>query len=1044
MEINENKTEINFYSLENFEYGDKKNNLMSLTLYDLKISSKEAHFEFEKHSKSFKVKFPVLYKDLIELLEPLKEEIKLIEKYETYTKEFNGHQNTRKKNYLPTSSWETYVNFCFSIDDINKLFYITDFKTFFNQNLNCELFIYLKKFNYIGESKNFDIKFSLFIFKNFNDEFDNLKFKNLILKVKINYLNLLQMLSFSLFKDKWFLNNKIYSKNIKIISNEIKSISEFLIENKNIFNYDCIWILLNLVSFRVITYYGLLKMLLNKSLKNFLKSYDKFYFILKTICLDVFKENIQDYKMNSDELFNYIEENFKKQLTIIRTKNEINNLIINNITCFIPFPSKELFFLNHSETNQKKDMKKNIIYLKFRGFNENENLNIRDKFTAAYIIRILKKGINNIYHFFGYSEYQFNHLSCYFIKNTNQLIPKGKLLDYKKQNIILFNPIINHFQIKNEKNIEKDSNSIKEIKERSNLNCNKISKNLLKKIIENIDSNTCYIIALYNGYYGIWSYINEPKDTIYFYSPNFSQKIQNNIFLYEISNPKKILFNYQFIRPLLKFIINNKIFNEIFENHINTLKYSFSFLKSDINWVEELIQFYSKIRPYKDKFILRLHESLYNLNYKILKEEGFLYIEKSYILRGVFDNGKHHSKLKPGYIYVKISPNNNPNDTKNFILKGKGLLFKYPNNYNDYKFQMIKFRKSYKTDFANVIVFSSDEKNLFKNLDISDLSTQQFLLIWDERIINNFNLNELNNNKYNNEGNDNNVTFDEIYKDFYYSNKYIQQSMIPKMKNENQIIFNLDKKINKYLKDLNLQLQLLKEGNINNNLFLDYKNLIHNFMNKKNRDLSNEQIFFLKTIIILTPLLVDFIDCLYKLLFRYNINNLEYLLVSNFNDTLITKNLVNLPNHFFGCLNQIINKLLQIIIPDKKFEKKNNYYNELFIYSCICYNLFYHYELIESIINSNTNIIENILEKEKEDINIQYNDFEYEIQSLGFDIINYYDNIESISYEKIFSKKINKRFFNNLLLLKSYIKDERICSIPYLIFGKYIFLLKNN
>ena len=199
MEINENKTEINFYSLESFEYGDNKNNLMSLTLYDLKISSKEAHFEFEKQSKSFKVKFPVLYKDLIELLKPLKEEIKLIEKYETYTKEINGHQITRKKNYLPTSSWETSVNFFFSIDDINKLFYITDFKNFFNQNLNCELFIYLNKFNYNGES---DIKFRLFIFKNFNDEFDNLKFKNLILKVKINYLNLLQMLSFSLFKDK--------------------------------------------------------------------------------------------------------------------------------------------------------------------------------------------------------------------------------------------------------------------------------------------------------------------------------------------------------------------------------------------------------------------------------------------------------------------------------------------------------------------------------------------------------------------------------------------------------------------------------------------------------------------------------------------------------------------------------------------------------------------------------------------------------------------------------------------------------------------------
>ena len=80
----------------------------------------------------------------------------------------------------------------------------------------------------------------------------------------------------------------------------------------------------------------------------------------------------------------------------------------------------------------------------------------------------------------------------------------------------------------------------------------------------------------------------------------------------------------------------------------------------------------------------------------------------------------------------------------------------------------------------------------------------------------------------------------------------------------------------------------------------------------------------------------------------------------------------------------------------------------------------------------------------EEDVNIKYNDFEYEIQSLGFDLINYYNNLELIKYETIFSNNIKKTFFENLLLLKSYIKDERICSIPYLIFYKYIFLLKNN
>ena len=1041
MNINEEKTKINFYSLESFEYGDNKNYLKSFTLYDLKISSKEANFKFE--NQSFNINFPILSKEFIKLVKPLEEEIKLIENNKISSQKNNSHK--KKFNYFPTLNWKISVYFQFNIDDIIRLFYITDFKSFFNQNLKCELFFYLKKFDYYGEFSNkfvINKKFSLFIFKNFNDELDNLKFDNLVLKVKINYLNLLHMLSFNLFKDKWFLNNKIYSKNISIISNEIKSISE-LIENK--YEFNCIWTLLNLVSYRVITYYGLLKML-NKSMRKFLKEFEKFNFILKTICLDVFKENIQDYKMNSDELFNYIEENFKKSLKI-KIKNEINNLIINNITCFIPYPSKEFFSLNYLDSIQKTDMKKDIINLKFRGYNENENLYIKDKFIEAYIIRILKKGINNIYQFFGYSEYQFYDLSCYFIKKKSKiplnkliLINSGKLLDYKKQYFILFNPIINTFPIQNEKIIRKDTQSNKESNESSNLSCNKISKTLLNEIIKKRNKNTSYIIALCDGYYGIWNLINDHKGNIYIGSSKFIQT-HNNLFLYEISNPRRILLNYQFIRPLLRFIKNHKIFTEIFQNHINKLNYPFSFLKLNNNSIEQLIEFYSNIRfKYQDQFILRLHESLYNLNKKILKEEGFLYLKNSYILRGVFDYNKHHQKLKPGYIYVKISPNNNPNDRENCILKGKGLLFKYPNNSKDYKFQKINFSKSYKTNLVNVIVFSSEEKNLFKNLDISDLSIENFLLIWDKKIIDNCNFNELNNIKYNNENNNNNVTFDDIYQDFCYSNKYKQKSMV-NFEKENQIINNIDIIINKYLNDLCSKLKYYKE-NKNNSLFLDYKSLIHNFM-KINGNLSKEQFFFLKHIVFLIPLLIDFINSLYTLLLKYNISNLEYLLASNFNEQLITKNLGNIPNNFISNLNDIMNKLKENIIPDTKFENKNNYYNEMFIYSCICYNLFYHYEIIESIINSNRNIIEIILENEEEDVNIQYKDFEYEIQSLGFDFTNYYNNIELIIYEKILSNKIKNTFFDNLLLLKSYIKDKRLCSIPYLFFYKYIFLLKN-
>jgi hypothetical protein len=300
---------------------------------------------------------------------------------------------------------------------------------------------------------------------------------------------------------------------------------------------------------------------------------------------------------------------------------------------------------------------------------------------------------------------------------------------------------------------------------------------------------------------------------------------------------------------------------------------------------------------------------------------------------------------------------------------------------------------------------------------------------------------ENNNKKYNNENNKN-VTFDEIYSDFCLSNEIKKKSMVINPKYDS-IIKQLNQKVTKYLNDLYLKLKLFNEENINNNFLLDYKSLIQGLINKNNNNLSKEQFFFIKKIIILIPLLVDFIDSLYKLLLKNNINNLEYLLVSNFDAKLFNNNFFNQPNNFNNDLQRIINKLIENIKPDTTIENKNNYHNENFINSCICYNLFYNYEIIELIINSNKNIIENILDNE-EDVNIKYNDFEYEIQSLGFDLINYYNNLELIKYETIFSNNIKKTFFENLLLLKSYIKDERICSIPYLIFYKYIFLLKNN
>ena len=1031
----EKKTEFKFYSLERFEYGKSKSFLDYYSLYDLRISSNNAVFEYNNETEKFSLNYEISTNSVIELINPLKNELKIFEK-----------KDLKNRNYFPTSKWKFMIYFNFSINDIIRLFHITSYKNVLKNNFNySEIFFYLKKIDFHGnytfkfQKKDMTYKFNLFIYKNFQDDFDNLKFNHLVVKVKITIETLQNLLFFNSIKDKWFLNSQSYSQNNDINLNN-KTFSEVIMENYPNLKIDFFWILLSLICYKIITYYGLIKMLLNykEKILKFLQNINKFYSIIYYLCLETFKENLQDYKMNYDELFKYIEEKFENKNSEIKEhifNIKIQNLTINYFSCFIPIVSDNP--KNHLNLIDKKD----LVNLKFRGNNNYETFYLRDKFAEAYVIFILKRGIgpNNIFKFIGYSESQYLDLSCYFInsdtKNYNilKMNESGKLLEFKKKFYIFFNSIIPiNYRIPLEK-MRKKKESKNNPNEISHFCCNKISEKLLNEISKNINQKTSFAIMLFNGFFGIWSTIISDKDYIIIDKSNyFSSLIPKNLVIYELSRPKKILLNYKYLRALFnqnEYKIN--FFVEILEKYIKNLDYIFSFFPFDHYWMEDLIKCFKKKNFFKDEFTIKIHEALYNLNKKIRFEEGIIYIKNSLVLRGVLDE---YGKLNSGYIFVKIAPNNNPKDPNNYILKGKAILSKYPNGY---KINLVKFSKSYHVNpnLVNVIIFSKYDKKFFESLNITDLSMEQFLLIWDEKIVENIKKEEYISQK---NIKNQNVTYDEIYQDFCYSNRIIQKAMHKeKYKKDHSIIIELDKKINGYL--INLEKTIDKFSKNKKKLTLDYKNIIYNFINKSNEILSKDQLLFLKNIILLTPLLIEFINSIYNILFKYNTNKLEDLLISNFNEKLFTTNFNHKRNIFFNELNTRINNFYSKIILINNLENKNIYFNEVYIISCICYNIFYNFEIIENIVKHNKKSIEELFEKEEE-FNVKIYDNVYEIQNLGFDVDNYFDNIKIIENESPYFSDSFYEDFSNLQLL---IQDKRLSSIPYLLFYKYIFILQN-
>ncbi len=423
----EKKTAFKFYSLERFEYGKSKSFLNYYSLYDLRISSNNAVFEFNNEAEKFYLNYELPSNSVIELIYPLKNELKFFEK-----------KDLKNRNFFPTSKWKFMIYFNFSINDIIHLFHMTSYKNFLKNNFaHSEIFFYLKKIDFRGDytfksqKKDMTYKFNLFIFKNFQDDFDNLKFNHLVLKVKIRIETLQNLLFFDSIKDKWFLNSQTYSHNNEI-NVKYKTFSEVIMENYPNLRIDFIWILLSLICYKIITYYGLIKMLLKykEEILEFLKKINKFYSIIYYLCLETFKENIQDYKMNYDELFKYIKEKFDSEIKEHIFNIKIQNLTVDYFSCFIPIVSVNL--QNHLNLIDKKD----LVNLKFRGNNNYESFYLRDKFAEAYVIFILKRGIgpNNIFKFIGYSESQYLDLSCYFInsdtKNYNilQINESGKVL----------------------------------------------------------------------------------------------------------------------------------------------------------------------------------------------------------------------------------------------------------------------------------------------------------------------------------------------------------------------------------------------------------------------------------------------------------------------------------------------------------------------------------------------------------------------------------------------------------------------------------------
>ena len=437
-----------------------------------------------------------------------------------------------------------------------------------------------------------------------------------------------------------------------------------------------------------------------------------------------------------------------------------------------------------------------------------------------------------------------------------------------------------------------------------------------------------------------------------------------------------------------------------------------------------------------------MKKSFLKYQYNLINK-NILEIPNSAILSGITDEYNIMKHAKNNCICVIIE-HEKYGGVK--YLKGEGIIFKTRNKYINLNegikvvkikfFDLEKFENSKKKEkimkfkqLKNVIIFPKNAYELFKILNIEDISKQEFFICWDKNIIDNLILLDNNYNYINAKGRKKKENISEILKEEEFKNE-IQNLFVKNLRNKHNIgymHFISDNIFNNKNKSL---INYIQTKNIN----IDYKNLTENLINKKDLNLNESELFYIEYIPKCTLVIKNIINKIKEIMNIYSINNIFDLLVGNINIysdskqylneieninnillfTTIIYNICNRPKQIEKIIikyNALINKLIK-----RKYKRGHN----LQIEDCFNYDIIQlgieSYELFDSDILINNNNI--IIDK---DINLNLNEDDKDKKENN-DYIYFFKDFKIL----LFNQNEIKKYYIPELLLYKYLRQLNI------------------
>ena len=762
------KSIFEFYSLINFSFNQSnENKLTSISLSSTNIKSKNAKITISHNYHTYVITY-CISKDIF----------------------FRLTQKCDPSSYINESKIidnEIEITFTFTLGNIINIFYHIDYEACIKSNesltslqsKNVKIYFYLNHFEYsctyykkAKDNNNTKQNVSLFVYRDFNDEINNMKFLFPIIMFQLSTRHLLTMMFNDDIKDKFIKGNDEYNYHINISHNDM-SLNVIALKYENViechFIYFCI-----LVSYGVVSYYEMCSFM-EKYVKEvnvvYQSNAEKFVFCLKTICKEYLHVHYKDrIPFTKEQLYNEIKKRVNSSCVIYKYNGrdycEIPVIRVERYFVFVPFYHKEKSFLFYRKCGNKDIFRLDVITDKL--------WNCKCKFTKRFLNGIFEgfKLKNKSYSLLTFNLPQLNKFSCImFNKKSNQQFDLFMLNAY-------FVP---------SKTIELGNVSLQLKKDYQGQNKRRITLSqgiapivpeVISKISSQLNTNIKrlpYIHCFTSlNHKGIWmeckssTHKQQQQHEITFYyrksqhdsgnnnNSTTNMKVQAfNLHVIEYPVNKCYCNCYLTIEMVLYLIYNCKVnVSCIYELIKHNLKYYYALLSqtsfySNSHYIYRILSTIQKYNVINNSFIHKVHKILFNTKQYNLIDYPKLIINNSAVLQGIVDE---YGLIKKDNEVIVVLRNEYTN-TK-LTLKGKGIITRIPcihaSNFRKVYFysttnkQLTKHQLNaynhYINYFHNVIIFPSYEckHSLLNDLNVSSFDSNKFAIIWDTNIVKSF------------------------------------------------------------------------------------------------------------------------------------------------------------------------------------------------------------------------------------------------------------------------------------------------------------------